>query len=153
VALDVEDIEMAAEGVIITLRRSKTDQEARGATVSVLNGKHLKPVGALGDYLSAANITTGPVFRQIGKGGARLGGRLTGQAVALIVKKYAAAAGLDPDLFSGHSLRAGLVTTALASGADVLAVADHGRWAKLETVRIYDRRAKSFQNHVGRKFL
>jgi site-specific recombinase XerD len=153
VALDVEHIEAAADGIILTIVRSKTDQDGRGQTVAIPNGKRLKPAAALQEWLSAASLTSGPIFRQIGKGGCLVGGRLSGQAVAVIVKKYALAAGLNPDLFSGHSLRAGLVTEALAQGADVLAVADQGRWRKLETVREYDRRGKSFQNHVGRKFL
>jgi hypothetical protein len=44
------------------------------------------------------------LFVSIGKGG-RIGG------VAEIMKCYAAAAGLDPALFSGHSLRADFVTS------------------------------------------
>lgn len=153
VALNVEDIETAAEGVIVTIRKSKVDQEGRGATVAVPNGRKLMPVAALRDYVSAANLSAGPLFVRIGKGDRVTGERLTPQSVALIVKKYARAAKLDADSFSGHSLRAGLVTEALASGADVFAVADQGRWRKLETVREYDRRAKAFTNNVGRAFL
>lgn len=153
VALNVEDIETAAEGVIVTIRKSKVDQEGRGATVAVPNGRKLMPVAALRDYVSAANLSAGPLFVRIGKGDRVTGGRLTPQSVALIVKKYARAAKLDADSFSGHSLRAGLVTEALANGADVFAVADQGRWRKLETVREYDRRAKAFTSNVGRSFL
>lgn len=153
VALNVEDIETAAGGILLHIKRSKTDQEARGETVPVLTGKRLMPVDALNAWLSAANLSTGALFQRIGKGGKLTGERLTGQSVALIVKKYARAAKLDAAQFSGHSLRAGLVTEALAHGADVFAVADQGRWRKLETVREYDRRAKAFQNNVGRGFL
>jgi site-specific recombinase XerD len=153
VALDVEDIETAAEGVIVTIKRSKVDQEGRGTTVAVPNGRKLMPVAALRDYVSAANLSSGPLFRRIGRGDRVTGDRLTPQSVALIVKKYAKLARLDPDSMSGHSLRSGLVTEALSHGADVFAVADQGRWRKLETVREYDRRARAFKDNVGRSFL
>jgi hypothetical protein len=51
--------------------------------------------------------------------GARTGAvsaRLTGQSVALIIKKRARAAGLDPHEFAGHSLRSGYATQAARDG-------------------------------------
>ncbi|RQX05043.1 tyrosine-type recombinase/integrase, partial [Micromonospora inaquosa] len=56
-------------------------------------------------------------------------GRLTGQAVALIVARTAAAAGLDPHAaWSGHSLRRGFATEAYRTGADLLRIARAGGW-------------------------
>jgi site-specific recombinase XerD len=69
------------------------------------------------------------------------------------VKKRARAAGLDPALFSGHSLRAGFVTSALESGADVLKVMDVTRHRSVQTLKGYDRRAKAFKDHAGKGFL
>jgi site-specific recombinase XerD len=153
VALNVEDIETAAAGILLHIRRSKTDQDGRGETVAIPRGRRLMPVDALTEWLAAANLSSGPLFIRVGKGDRLTGERLTPQSVALIVKKYAKAARLDASEFSGHSLRAGLVTEALSHGADVFAVADQGRWRKLETVREYDRRAKAFSSNVGRAFL
>jgi site-specific recombinase XerD len=153
VALNVEDIETAAAGILLHIRRSKTDQDGRGETVAIPRGKRLMPVDALTEWLAAANLSSGPLFVRIGKGDRITGERLTAQSVALIVKKYAKLAKLDAAEFSGHSLRAGLVTEALSHGADVFAVADQGRWRKLETVREYDRRAKAFSSNVGKRFL
>jgi site-specific recombinase XerD len=73
--------------------------------------------------------------------------------VAQIVKDRAAAAGFDADLFAGHSLRAGFVTSALQAGADLLKVMDVTRHRSVETLKVYDRRGKAFDNHAGRKFL
>ena len=73
--------------------------------------------------------------------------------VAEIVKRYAAAAGLDPAIFSGHSLRAGFVTSALEHGADVLKVMDVTRHKRVDTLKGYDRRARAFKNHAGKDFL
>ncbi|WP_298967726.1 site-specific integrase [uncultured Methylobacterium sp.] len=153
VGLDVEDLTPAREGLLVQIRRSKTDQEGAGHEVPVPHGTKLKPVEAVRLWLAAAEITAGPVFVRIRRGGHATVDRLTPQSVALIVKARAKAARLDPDLFAGHSLRAGFVTSALESGADVFAAADQGRWRKLETVREYDRRAKAFKNHAGKGFL
>lgn len=152
VALNVEDLERQAEGLVVHIRRSKTDQAGAGHSVAVPRGGKLKPVQAVEEWLDAAGITEGAVFRSVGKGGA-VGGRLSAQAVADVVKDRAAAAGLEPSRFSGHSLRAGFVTSALEAGADVLKVMDVTRHKSVETLKGYDRRAKLFQNHAGRGFL
>lgn len=153
VALDVEDLEVAPEGIRVHIRRSKTDQEAAGHTVAVPRGTKLRPVTAVENWLHAAGITEGAVFRRIRQGGRLLPQRLTDQSVALIVKQYAKKAGYDADVFSGHSLRSGFVTSALETGADLLKVMDITRHRELRSLKIYDRRVKAFRNHAGRGFL
>lgn len=114
VALDVSDLEFQRDGIIVTLRRSKTDQEGAGMTRGVPFGGNPEtcPVRAVRDWLDHSASTSGPVFRAISKGG-RLGPtRLSDRAVSLILKRRAAAAGLDADRISGHSLRAGFATQA-----------------------------------------
>ncbi|MEV4496131.1 tyrosine-type recombinase/integrase [Micromonospora arborensis] len=82
--------------------------------------------------------TTGPLLVRIDRHG-RLGrvptgrgcadGRLTGQAVALIVARTAAAASLDSHAaWSGHSLRRGFATETYRTGADLLRIARAGGW-------------------------
>jgi site-specific recombinase XerD len=73
--------------------------------------------------------------------------------VAEIVKGYAEHAGYDARVFSGHSLRAGFVTSALAAGADILRVMDQTRHKEVRTLKAYDRRAKAFKGHAGEVFL
>ena len=153
VALDVADLERQPEGVLVHIRRSKTDQEGAGQTIAVPRGTKLKPVAALDAWLEAAGIAAGPIFRSINRGGRVLPDRLSDQSVALIVKHRAAAAKLDPKLFAGHSLRAGFVTSALEDGADALRVMDQTRHKSIDTLRKYDRRAKAFAAHAGKGFL
>jgi site-specific recombinase XerD len=154
VGLDVADLEFLEAGVIVHIRASKTDQERAGQQVPVPNGKKLKVVDALRAWLAAAAIDEGPVFRPIAKGGRRIiAARLTDRSVATIVKKYAAAIGLDAAAFSAHSMRAGFVTTALERGVDPLNVGRITRHRDLETLRVYDRRAKLFKDHAGKDFL
>lgn len=153
VALQVSDIERKPEGVIVHITRSKTDQEGSGHEVAIPSGSKLKPVQALDAWLSASGITSGPIFRAIGKGG-RVGvAALSDHSAAQIVKDRAEAAGLDPKFFAGHSLRAGFVTSALEAGADILKVMDVTRHTQVQTLKRYDRRAQAFKNHAGRGFL
>lgn len=141
VALEVEDLERAPDGLFITIRRSKTDQEGEGHVVAIPRGGKLKPVEALEDWLKVSGIVSGRIFA------------LTDRSVANIVKRYAEAARLDPKMFSGHSLRAGFVTSALEAGADIMKVMDVTRHREVKTLKAYDRRAKAFKNHAGKGFL
>jgi integrase len=74
------------------------------------------PVKALDAWLSASGIENGPVFRQGGKGHRLGASRLCPETVAEIVKRRVKEIGLDPECYSGHSLRAGFVTSAAAAG-------------------------------------
>jgi site-specific recombinase XerD len=111
VGLDVSSLSLTAEGVLVTIKHSKTDQEGQGRTVAIPFGTHAEtcPVRALQAWLSESGIREGPIFRPINRHGHIKPGRLTDHAVALIVKRYAAAAGMPPEAFAGHSLRAGFV--------------------------------------------
>ena len=117
VALCVEDLAFSARGVEVSIRRSKTDQEGAGRTVAVPFGlaPETCPVRALRAWLDAAGIQGGNVLRSVDRWG-RVGAALSDRAVALVVKAHAAAAGLDAAAFSGHSLRAGLATSAALAG-------------------------------------
>jgi integrase len=148
VALDCEDIEETAEGLKVTIRRSKTDQEGEGATIAVVRGSVACPVEALRAWLSVSGIMTGAVFRSIRKGG-KVAGRLTDRSVANIVKAHAERVGLDPALFAGHSLRAGFLTSAAARGASIFKMMDVSRHRSVDTVRGYVRDAEIFKAHAG----
>lgn len=118
VALNVADIQFEPEGVLLKLRRSKTDPEGEGRLVAVPYGVHAEtcPVQALQKWLELAGITDGPLFRSLRKRGTVTSKRLSGHAVAAIVKKYAQRADFVVSEFSGHSLRAGFVTSAARAG-------------------------------------
>jgi site-specific recombinase XerD len=141
-ALRVSDLERAPDGLIVHIRKSKTDQEGAGHTVAVPHGGKLRPVEAVDAWLGqSGRIGDDSLFD------------CCGRTVARIVKKHAGLAKLDPQEFSGHSLRAGFITSALESGADLLRVMDVTRHREVQTLKAYDRRAKQFKDHAGRKFL
>lgn len=96
----------------LRLRRTKTT-DASDDAAAFLTGR---PVAALDAWLTAARIVAGPVFRPVDQWGHVGAGPLSPQAVNLIVKRRAAAAGLDPGLYSAHGLRSGFLTEAAAQG-------------------------------------
>ncbi|TBD15705.1 integrase [Rhizobium ruizarguesonis] len=153
VAITVEDLTFSEEGVDVFLPKSKTDQEAKGQSVAVLNGKALKPADRLREWLEAAGIVSGPIFRRINRGDHLTDEPLTAQSVALIVKKYADAAGLDVERLSGHSLRAGFVTSAAENRASISRIMEVTRHRDPRTVETYVRRADRFKDHAGDGFL
>lgn len=133
VAVRVEEIEEVEEdgerGIVITIPRSKTDQEGEGQTVAVVeDGGPFCAVSALRAWRRAAGIASGPVFRGFRLDGAIRESALHPGEVARIVKHYAAMAELDAAKFAGHSLRAGHVTEAYRQGvpeAQIMAQTRH----------------------------
>ena len=153
VAISVEDLTFSDEGVDVFLPKSKTDQEAKGQSVAILNGKALKPADRLKEWLDAAGIVSGPIFRRFKRGDRLSDDTLTPQAVALVVKKYAEAAGFDVASLSGHSLRAGFVTSAAENRASISRIMEVTRHRDPRTVETYVRRADRFKDHAGDGFL
>lgn len=149
VALDCEDIEETTDGLRVTIRRSKTDQDGTGTTIAIPRGAIACPVAALRAWLDAAGVTAGPVFRRVSKGQRALPGRLTDRSVADIVKAHASRVGLDPAQFAGHSLRSGFLTSAAARGASVFKMMDVSRHRSVDTLRGYVRDADLFRDHAG----
>lgn len=149
VGLDFEDLAFGDDGVRITIRRSKTDQEGAGQVIGIARGMNLCPVAALQAWLSAAAITSGPVLRSVTRHGSVNTSRLTGQVVALVVKRWSAVAGLESAKYSGHSLRAGMVTQATLNGVSEGAIMRQTRHRSSEMLQRYIRDAKVFRDNAS----
>ncbi len=117
VGLQLSDIEFVEKGLIINLRKSKTDQECSGRKIAIpyATGR-VCPVLAIKDWIELSRISDGAIFRPITRHGRIENTGLSTQAVAIIVKERVKTIGLDVSKFSGHSLRAGLVTSAAQAG-------------------------------------
>ena len=152
--LRIDDLEFrGTEGMVIHLRRSKTDQDGSGQSVAVLAGKNVKPVEHVLRWLSFANIGSGFVFQTLLIGGVASGRPLDPGDVARIVKRYVHRIGLDPRKYSGHSLRAGFVTSAAAHHARIDKIMEVTRHRNAQTVLKYIRDEESFVDHAGASFL
>lgn len=142
-ALDIADLSFTLDGVQVEVRTSKTDRDSVGRTAALPYGIHsvtcpVRTIQAWLAELADHDRVSGPLFVRIDRHGG-LGrtptgrgssdGRLTGQAVALIVARTATAASLDPAVaWSGHSLRRGFATETYRTGADPLRIARAGGW-------------------------
>jgi integrase len=135
-------LEIGEDSATIRLYRSKTSQ-AEPAEV------HIKPgiaLAAVKRWVVAAGIAAGtPLFRAIGKGGRISAKRLADRSIARIVKARCEGAGLDPTDFSGHSLRAGMVTSAAEAGVPEWRIKLHSRH-KSDVVRQYIRPVEKRQH-------
>jgi site-specific recombinase XerD len=152
VALDVTDLTETDDGFKVLIRRSKTDQTRVGQEIAIPRGYklHLSPRCWPGS--EAAAITEAPLFRQVGKGG-RLLGPMSGHAVAEVVKKLCARAGLEPMLYSGHSLRSGFLTSAAEAGASIHKMQAVSRHKSADVLLGYIRCSDLFNDHAGASFL
>lgn len=149
--LTCEDLAVSGEGVRITIRRAKSDQEGRGSQLAIPRcGSALCPVAALEDWLSTSGITSGALFRPLSKSGRLLKGALTGKSIAAIVKRYAQEVGLDATEIGGHSLRSGVLTAAAHEGASVLDLMRLSRHKNTETLEGYVRAAEGFAQYPAK---
>ncbi|MDQ2950324.1 MAG: integrase, partial [Acidobacteriota bacterium] len=89
VALNTDDLETTRDGLIVRLRKSKTDQQGEGRAVGIPRGAEALtcPVAALSIWRTAAHIESGSVFRRVNRHAQVLPERLSAEGVALVVKR------------------------------------------------------------------
>ena len=141
VNIDYDDIEFVSEGVKIFIKRSKTDQSGEGMIKAIpyFDNKSFCPVLALKHWIDNSETKSGKLFD------------ISDKSVALIIKKYASLAGLDPNKYGGHSLRSGFATSAAESGAEernIMAMTGH---KTTQMVRRYIHEANLFKNNALNK--
>jgi len=150
VALDAGDVAVTRDGLVVTIRRSKTDQEGEGRKIGIPYAAHVETcaVRSLQDWLEKSGITEGALFRPIDRFGNMASARLSAAAVADIVKRYATAVGLDAAGFAGHSLRSGLATSAAMAGASERSIMKQTGHRSTNMVRRYIRDGSLFRENA-----
>lgn len=153
VALEIADLVFSRDGLTITLRRSKTDQDGAGRKLGIPYGSNPDtcPVRVLQSWLELASIASGPVFRSINRHGKVQVGALAPADVARVVKKLAQRAGLDPGKYAGHSLRAGHATAAAIAGASERSIMNQTGHRSVQMVRRYIRDGSLFRDNSAGK--
>lgn len=150
VAIDHEDLALVTEGLVLTIRRSKTDQFGQGDVIGL--PRHDDPrydvVRAYCGWVERSGAHSGPVFRPITRHGYVLPRRLNDRSVALLVKRVARRANLQGD-YSGHSLRAGLATSAAAAGAAEASIMRQTRHKSITVMRGYIRPASVWLDNAA----
>ena len=152
VRLDVADLPFGKKGLVVTLRKSKTDPEGQGRQVGIPYGSHPEtcPLRAVQDWLAAAEIESGALFRGI-RHGKLLAERLCDRSVALAVKRCAKLIGLDPAVFGGHSLRSGFCTSAAEANVSERSIMNQTGHRSLTVLRGYIRRGELFLDNAAAK--
>ncbi|MDH2915845.1 MAG: site-specific integrase, partial [Gallionella sp.] len=148
VSITVEDVSFVDQGMIVHLKRGKTDQAGKGRDVAIPYMRGMCcPVKAIQEWLAISEISSGAVFRRIDRHGNLLEQRLSPQSVALLVKQRIMAIGKDDRLYSGHSLRAGWVTNAALSGASAWKICQHTGHQSEAVMQRYIRSGNMFMNY------
>ncbi|CAH0498712.1 Tyrosine recombinase XerC [Novosphingobium sp. CECT 9465] len=153
VALQLADLELVREGLKLTIRHSKTDQEGQGQVIAVPSGKVLKPVARLNAWLAIRGGEAGPLFYGTDAQGKMTDQPMSDRAVARLIQRYAEKVGLDPAVVGAHSLRSGFLTEAAKAGASLPKMQEVSRQKKVEVLLGYVRDAALFENHAGDSFL
>jgi integrase len=109
-------LEPSDESYVYHMGITKTDQEGEGMTVPVTG----RAAAAMAEWLSASGLDKGHLFRAVDRHGNVSKTRLSDKAIALIVKRHAQRAGLNPAIFAGHSLRSGFLTETGLQGKNLL---------------------------------
>ena len=141
VNLIYDDVEFVNEGIKIFIKRSKTDQSGEGMTKAIpyFDNQSFCPVISLKNWMNISEIKSGKIFD------------ISDKSIALIIKKYASLSGLDPNKYSGHSLRSGFATSTAESGAEernIMAMTGH---KTTQMVRRYIQEANLFKNNALNK--
>jgi len=147
--IQLNDLSFNESGLVVKVRKSKTDQEGKGRAVAILKGNTCCPVEAISRWITLTNITSGFVFRRSFKSGRLSGEPISSQTVSLIVKHYIGLIGEDNTEYSAHSLRRGFLTSAAQNHADIfkmMAVSGH---RSLDTLKEYIDDAQHFVGHAG----
>jgi site-specific recombinase XerD len=153
VALDLSDCTFSKDGLTVTLRRSKTDQDGQGRKVGIPYGSNPEtcPVRTVQVWLELAGIALGPRFCSITRHGQLQPDRLSSIDVARVVNKLAQRAGLDPAKFAGHSLRAGHATSAAIAGASERSIMNQTGHRSVQMLRRYIRDGSLFRDNSAGK--
>lgn len=135
IGLDLLDIREEPDGILVTIRKSKTDQEGHGQIVAVARGKHptTDPVAAMAAWRKLRGHQPGPLFTRFYRSQISVQA-LAGESVSRILRKRAYAAGLDAERITAHSLRAGHATTAALGGVPLVRIAAQTRHKDLSVL-------------------
>ena len=148
VALDLQDVVATRDGLEVTIRKSKTDQQKTGQKIGLPYGSHplTCPVRTLAQWVEKLPPSQGAIFRAVTQRG-KIGARLSDKDVARILKRACLAAGINPKTISGHSLRRGFVTSAARAGKLERDIMRQTRHKSVVMVREYIEEAGLFENN------
>lgn len=165
VAVTLSDVLLVPQGLQLTIRQSKTDRAREGVTIAIPEGQRIRPKALLLAWMdqvtasgtkqdrSAEDLARLPLFRRLTRSDQLTNQPMSDRAVARLVQRCAAAAGYDPTLFAGHSLRSGFLTEAANNRASIFKMQEVSRHKSVQVLSEYVRNAELFHDHAGAGFL
>jgi site-specific recombinase XerD len=150
-SMAVSDLCFSDSGLVINVPRSKADQEQAGDKVAIPFGEHEEtcPIKALRQWLAAANVTHGAVFRGVDRHGYVAATGLHRDSIAAIFKTARVRAGINATNIAGHSVRAGMATQAALNGSSERAIAKTTRHRSRRVLRRYIRPGELFRENAS----
>ena len=136
--LNIDDIEFVKEGLKVKLNFSKNDQFGEGYIkgIPTFEKAEICPVITLKQWINVRDTSKNSLFY------------CSDKTISLIVKKYTSLIGLNPKLYSGHSLRSGFATSTASMGADERSIMQMTGHKSSEMVRRYIKEANIFKNNA-----
>lgn len=150
VNLEIKDLNFVPEGLIITMRKTKTNQEGIAKYKNFLySDSKFCPIKALKLWLEISGIKEGKVFRNIKQNGS-LGESITANSINLIVKKvFNEVETTEIFKVSAHSLRVGFITSADEAGVSRAQIKGQSHHESDKMVSHYTRKRDGLKNAVN----
>jgi integrase len=144
--LRVEHVQAkAGEGISCYLGSTKGDRQNLGTTFKAPALSRLCPVDAYLDWVGAAQLTDGPVYRRLDRWGHAGENGLHIDSIAPLLRTILAGCGLSSaELYSGHSLRRGFANWAASNGWDVKSLMEYVGWRDMKSALAYVDAASPF---------
>ena len=139
IRLQVEHVRIVpGQGMTCFLPRTKGDRQSEGRTFKVPALSRCCPVMATVEWIDAASLTEGPLFRPVDQWRNIPAEPLHANSLIRLLRRIFASAGLPtPDAYSGHSLRRGFAAWADANGWDVKALMEYVGWKDIKSAMRY----------------
>lgn len=144
--LQVEHVRVVAQqGMTCFLARSKGDRQAEGKIFKVPSLSRCCPVAATQDWIHAADLNQGPLFRKVDRW-SHVGteGLHPNSVIPLLRAAFSDAGLASPETYSGHSLRRGFAAWADANGWNVKALMEYVGWKDVNSAMRYIDGADAF---------
>ncbi|SFQ59323.1 Site-specific recombinase XerD [Pseudomonas sp. NFPP07] len=136
--LRIEHVQaVAGSGISLYLPRSKSDRDNLGKTWHTPALRRLCPVQAYIEWISAAALVRGPVFRGIDRWGHLSEEGLHANSVIPLLRQALERAGVAADQYTSHSLRRGFATWAHRSGWDLKSLMSYVGWKDIKSAMRY----------------
>ena len=143
------------EGITIFLPRTKSDHQNNGQAFKAPALSRLCLVTAYTDWILAAQITKGPVFRGINRWGRLSESALNSSSIITLMRKIFEDAGLDDSgSYSSHSLRRGFATWASNNKWDIKSLMEYVGWKDIKSaMRYIDSNSQEAKQRIELGFL